>query len=847
MFLCCVFTSQLLAEDTNKLLNDCDTAIALFESYEKAESAASRIEAIARERGDKTLQARGMLRIAFCDIYFAHWRERPPLIDTARNILEKLPSSALARVELDMFDGFLNAYYLGRIQQGIDQLQAAAAAAVTLEDDKLLSQVYFFLGRVLPLCGRKSYAAECLNRSVGFARNGGFDHWERAALIQLLNMQSFDLTIASHTPEQISRISELSTALERPSNWHQDVFSRCEADRLFLEIHYAEIKEKNSIDTQQIGIECLNAARRLIGEYQRMDQWDVSAKYFDQAEHLCLFLQDATSLTAVYESRILYLCQKERFDALDQYLLRVLSHWTSQKKFSELHFLYSRMLDAAHIAKRNDLVAKWSKKTDQYYAKASVIRQAALASDNFVENTLRSRKLNLELRTELQSRDDRIAKQWMFIIAILAVLPSLCIVAWLWSRSRTANAERKRLKNLVKDQTHSLQIAKENAETANQAKTDFLARVNHELRNPLTALVCSCDLIQSEATENEKVQTASQTIHSCTKVLLDVIEDVLDFTRIESGQLTLSENNFSIREQAKVVESVIKSHIAKDVALRVEVAEEVPDLIFGDEAKLRQVLINLGMNAAKHTITGMIGYRIHCSSETVSADSISLQIQVQDTGCGIDDGQVGEVFDQYITAGTRPGSGLGLFISRAFVEQMGGTISVDSKKELGSMFTLKIPFKIAQKSSETATSEDSISQKKIRVMLVDDEQVNLRSISLILRTRPNLEVFTASLWTEMESHLRNNEIDLIFMDLRMPQHDGYELASRIKTLNLSRAPQVFAMTGDATEFTRTKTAKHGFDGFLAKPFSLNALLACIEQAQLAQSNSQRQSQIKTAS
>ncbi|WP_088889251.1 PAS domain-containing protein [Leptolyngbya ohadii] len=347
----------------------------------------------------------------------------------------------------------------------------------------------------------------------------------------------------------------------------------------------------------------------------------------------------------------------------------------------------------------------------------------------------------------------------------------------------------------------SLRVAKEAAEAANRAKSIFLANMSHELRTPLNTILGFTQLMERDATLNLGQQEALSTINHSGKHLLNLINDVLEMSKIEAGRIILSVETFDLYRLLQALQEMfqIRSQ-AKQLTLHFELAENLPKYIKTDEGKLRQVLINLLGNAVKFTQAGSVILRAGLQTKTkqgeepkASLERIAdrLQIAVEDTGCGIAPEDTVRLFQPFIQTGAGlqagEGTGLGLAISRQFVQLMGGEIRVSSRVGQGTVFQFEIPIQIADSSKVADSSSDrrvvglASNQPAYRILVVDDRREN-RDLMLRLLNLVGFDTCTASNGQEAVLQWQTWQPHLIWMDMRMPVVDGYEATRQIRRL-----------------------------------------------------------------
>lgn len=408
----------------------------------------------------------------------------------------------------------------------------------------------------------------------------------------------------------------------------------------------------------------------------------------------------------------------------------------------------------------------------------------------------------------------------------------------------------------TQQQAAELKLAKEFADSASRAKSEFLANMSHELRTPLNAILGFTQLMHRDPSLHPEHQQYLDIISRSGEHLLDLINSVLEMSKIEAGQIRLNETSFNLGELLSGLEQMFcLKATTKRLTLTVERAATVPQLIKADEGKLRQVLTNLLNNSIKFTDTGSVSLHVSPFPHDLSG-MVSLRFEVQDTGAGIAPDEFNKLFEPFeqTSSGIQAseGSGLGLPISQKLVNLMGGKITVNSRSGLGSLFRFEIPVQLVPISHLQVPVRPAMkviglapNQPSYRLLVVEDSSTNRLLLVTLLR-RLGFEVMEAEngqvgldIWNSWQPHL-------IWMDMQMPIMDGYEATKRIKATAKGQKTVVIALTASVFEEQRQSILTSGCDDFVRKPFKRDELLIKLSQYLGVQYLYQDQETIHTA-
>lgn len=388
--------------------------------------------------------------------------------------------------------------------------------------------------------------------------------------------------------------------------------------------------------------------------------------------------------------------------------------------------------------------------------------------------------------------------------------------------------------NEVKASDEKLTEYKESLENAGKAKARFLSSMSHELRTPLNGIIGTSNLIKIEANLPESIQKHIDVLLYSSEHMLGIINDILDFSKIDAGKLELSKQSFSITKCIHNIVGSFESQFAnKNIRLIIEQSPELDAVyVFSDETKLSQIITNLLSNALKFTLAGHVTLTVKLKSLT--AEHVSIQFEISDTGIGIPKEKQLEIFQGFAQVHAAElsrrfgGTGLGLTISEKLVFIFGGKLEVESEMEKGSRFYFTISFETSIPSVslfDIPIAEDNADIRGIKILVVEDNEINATILKSFLK-KWEVQVKEAGNGVHALEILKYHRFDLILMDLEMPEMDGYTAIKIIRQTD--SATPILAFTASLLDNMDALLSQAGFNGYILKPFRPAELKAKIE-------------------
>lgn len=373
----------------------------------------------------------------------------------------------------------------------------------------------------------------------------------------------------------------------------------------------------------------------------------------------------------------------------------------------------------------------------------------------------------------------------------------------------------------IRERTEEYVKAQIAAEKATIAKSRFLANMSHEIRTPMNGIVGCANLLKDKVKDAEG-RDLLNTLLKSNEILMTLINDILDVSKLESGNLELEKRSFSLRKCVNDVITLMQIAASqKDVELKANIDRHIPEYIEGDSTRLQQILMNLVNNGIKFTQNGSV--QINVKQDAITDTHSNLVFEVVDTGIGIAPAAMTKLFKRFSqvdpsTTRKYGGTGLGLAICKGFVELMGGKIWAESELKKGTSFFFSLRFKIGEEIEETyEVNNSSLTEySDIKILLAEDNMIN-RKVVLKHLEKLGVKANVAVDGVEAVNKAKNSDYDLILMDLHMPNLDGVGATKKIKSLNLINSPVIIALTASVMEEDRVRCLQAGMQDFLTKP------------------------------
>lgn len=423
-------------------------------------------------------------------------------------------------------------------------------------------------------------------------------------------------------------------------------------------------------------------------------------------------------------------------------------------------------------------------------------------------------------------------------LQLVLSVQTACMIAAVMMTGVMMTILRKRITRMIEDESKQ-----KHKEEVDKAKDDFIANISHEIRTPINAILGLNEMIRRESRENDIKKYATD-VAEAGEQLLSLVNDILDYSKIESGNMQIVESRYDLRNMLTGICKVIGIRAKlKGLEFETNIDPTIPVYLKGDRVHIRQVLFNLLTNAVKYTEEGRITFGVWHQIDLGNKDRILLNVSVKDTGIGIKREDTETIFNKFSRSDTVEktdieGTGLGLSITKELVQKMGGEIHVTSEYKKGSLFTIYVPQMIDKTGQneligniedylkEKQADEKLFTAENARIIVVDDTEMNLRVIENLLK-RTKIQITTATSGKDALAKFETGQMyNVALFDMRMPDMSGEELLNRLKGLYKDLCP-VICLTGNTGEGVEESLLSKGFSGYIPKPIRPEMLEATI--------------------
>ena len=811
--------SQELDTQVESLVDSFYESVTL-DDFAGARTVAEQLVALGEQRRQKKLQARGLMRLAFAEIYFGRWRNQwEEKLTTATEICGDEPSAALA--ELLMFRGQIKGTYQASPEEGLREIEEAIRMGHALQLDSMLPHAYGLAAEQLGYLDRMGLGLAEAFKGLEIAE---FQSNSNAKLQLLYRITMFMSTL--HQGEAVIPYARQLKEL-KPDSLPADAalfFAGVSGEyetRCRQALERMAVREASSpMDwSRRAGLHFRLA--RIADSQNRhgaaLQQIDLAIERFEKAN-------SSTMMKRAEASRAVFLARSGDLESASDQMEALLktdgqSRPGQDSKGHQGPFTVDQLLELHKLLGNDKLLLRWSEIKSQQLAddRTRSIQEAQQAAAKFWETELRN-------RADEQDSEQRqlvVARQQKIVLSIVVVCFLLGFVAT--SRYLMLRHNEQRLARLVEERTASLVAAQQTAERASRSKGEFLARINHEIRNPLAVIVGYCELLTLQLPSEFESQIRG--IRSSSEHLLSLAKEVLELTKIEEGAVAVELRPTCLADIASDIKDMfLESAEAKGLQLINYPPTASDCCVSCDESILRQILVNLVSNSIRETNVGFVSFSVQLQS--VGTAEV-IRIEVADSGVGLEKNNAFDVFEPFSSLSKSDKSfGLGLSIAKGLVQSMGGTIEFESEPGFGALFRVEVPVahsrSLQAPAIESSPNRVAQGQQSQRVIVVDDQEFVRSAIDSMLIDMGYSSVACSSL-AETIAEIQRQKPDCVLIDLRMPTHDGFEILEAIRSQFGELDIDCVAVTGDATEAVRQSCEAAGFNGFLAKPFQRQAL------------------------
>lgn len=576
--------------------------------------------------------------------------------------------------------------------------------------------------------------------------------------------------------------------------------------------------------------------------FMELNQFEHSLAHLDSAIHLARIAGFVN-----YEARSCLLASKifAEIGNSEKALEKVTESYELANRY-ELWELKSQILNELidQSLKRNDYQSAFLHQSelielydflDKEASTVEVTSKRYEAELNKLEQEARDANELRNLQTESLRKNKQI--NTVLYMSLGAFLVFLIILGYLLAQAKKKREQAGLDNDLIRSQKEEIQRTNQKLQKSNELleeslseKSNFMSKMSHEIRTPMNAIGGLTEILLQYDLNADQEQLVRNINHSSMR-LTSLVDDILDYSRLESGRVALSESNFKLHELVNDIAALNQKKAEHNGTLiHLRIAPSLPDVLYGDAARLQQILNNLISNAVKFTENGHIHVRI--MEDEVSKDGYRVGFEVEDTGIGIGKEHLESIFDEFHQGNVDiharfGGTGLGLAICRQLVQLMGGAISVQSTPGKGSTFAFHLPLKRAVK-EEPVVEKQNVSLEKRKLLLVEDDKMNQFVAQRILKPT-GIEVTIANNGEEAIALCKEYSFDILLMDLQMPVLDGLQATREIRKIKTYKDTPIIALTADVQSETKKAAFDVGMNALVTKPFQGKELISAISE------------------
>ena len=764
---------------------------------------------IGKARSDDRLVGRALLRMAFLDVLDKqNPSEWMPKLENAKQLIGNHPS--VAKSEFLLVSGVIKGGYQGLHEQGISDLHEAISIAQALSEDRVLLLSKTMAAQLLIRQGQEQEALRMSLTAVCIA-----EALDDSAFLEF----SLSRTLCHFLQcEMESQVVDLAHKLKRidPQNCDQADLVLCKVGESTDYLGYAENTIKSlTVRPEKTTYEWARLGRThcILSElYRKNGQLNLAIDNLVLAPSCFANAQSPNEqLSALVRSAELYIEAGNLEKAK-----KCVDHFSVDMDQLVRCHSADRVLGILESLGAYELATKWSVVVDD--RKKVVNANGIMLVRDIVNKSWNAELLGRQMKKNALSRVQQSQLRTTFAAIGLILIASFAGV--IIFRYKLLKASRDQLESLVEERTQEIRKALETAELATKSKREFLARANHEIRSPLQAIVGYSELLHPENNlTDEAKSTFVEGILASSEHLMNLVNDVIEVSKIEDGSFQTTPRNFLISNLVKSLRNIYgESAEKRSVDLTIDESRCQVNAVCGDETALRQILLNLISNGIRSAENGFV--RVFIESDIVRRNVVQFSARVEDSGPGIPEQYREQVFEPFaVFHSPGAGKGLGLHITKSLVTLLGGDIQFESEPGKNTTFYFNLQLRLPENVTTSVVSQGRV--PGLKILIIDDKKT-IRDLVRIQLEQLGHDSRSCETMDDAVEIVGSWSPDFVLLDLRMPGNNGFELLEHLRE-QFDDLPTMIAMTGDATLDVKRSAFVAGFDGFLSKPFQKGQL------------------------